>query len=71
MQHPDYGDEGRRTPALTVLDGQGMSADDAAWTTVAEATERALATPGLSTASASELRALLAASLRCARSDKR
>lgn len=68
MQHPDYGDEGRR---MTVLDGQGMGADDAAWTTVADAVERALATPGLSTASASELQRLLAASLRCARSDKR
>jgi len=66
MQHPDYGDEG-----LTVLDGQGMSADDAAWTTVAEGAERALATPGLSTASASELQPLIAAALRCAHSDKR
>jgi len=71
MQHPDYGDEGRRMTALTVLDGQGLSADDAAWTTVADGVERALATPGLSTASASELQALLAASKRCARSDKR
>ena len=71
MQHPDYGDKGRRTPALTAIDGQGMSADDAAWTMVAEATERALATPGLSRASACELQALIAAALRCARSDKR
>lgn len=56
---------------LTVLDGQGLSADDAAWTSVAEAVERALTTPGLSRASASELERLHAASLRCARADER
>lgn len=52
---------------LTVHEGAGMSADDAAWAMVADAAERALTLPGLSSDAASELRRLRAASLRCAR----
>ena len=53
-------------PLLQVLDGEGMSADDAAWLSVADGARHALTLPGLSSASTSELEALLAAALRCA-----
>lgn len=63
----DFDTPTRGSAALTVLPGDGMSADDAAWLTVAEAAEQARRTPGLSSASASELAELHRAALRCAR----
>ncbi len=35
-------------PLLAVLEGQSMSADDAAWASIADAADRALMLPGLS-----------------------
>ncbi len=52
---------------LRLLTGDGMTADDAAWKTVADAALTAQKTPGLSEASAVELAALERAALRCAR----
>lgn len=42
-------------PLLKVLPGDGMSADDAAWATMAEAADRVLMLPGLSHASVRDL----------------
>lgn len=52
---------------MTLLAGEGMGADDAAWLSIAEAAAQALTLPGLSAASFSELQALHGAALRCAR----
>ncbi len=41
---------------LTVHDGDGMSADRAAWATIADSALRALKFPGLSAATAAEMR---------------
>ncbi len=48
-------------PLLAVLDGQGMSADDAAWASIADAAERALMLPGLSASCAAKLERVMAA----------
>ena len=42
-------------PILKSLDGGGMSADEAAWASIADAAEVALTLPGLSLASARDL----------------
>ena len=60
-------DAAEQGPILNVIPGDGMSADDAAWTAVAEAADAALRFPGLSSASALELTELHRAALRCAR----
>lgn len=45
-----------QTLELQVLEGDGMSADDAAWASIADAAGAALKLPGLSPASRSDLR---------------
>jgi len=44
----------------------GMRPDDAAWASIADAAEKALMLPGLSSASSRELEELRRAALRCA-----
>jgi len=51
---------------LTALDGDSMSADDAAWAMVADAAERALTLPGLSREGSGRMLRLLDSSLRAA-----
>jgi len=51
---------------LTVLHGEGLSADCLAWTLVAEAAAQARAVPGLSSATLDELERLDVAVRRCA-----
>ena len=53
-------------PILNVLDGESMSADDAAWASIADAAEAALTLPGLSPACALELERAWAACRRAA-----
>lgn len=50
---------------LTVIDGQQMSAERAAWSMIADAAESALKLPGLPRVCTDELRDLQAAALRC------
>lgn len=54
-------------PALELVRGDGMSADDAAWAMVADAAERALTLPDLSPEGALRMTSLRSASLRAAR----
>jgi hypothetical protein len=53
-------------PLMRLLDGDGMSADDAAWSMVADAAAAALKLPGLSPACASRFERLHQASIRAA-----
>ena len=62
----DMSQDDLQRPCLGVVEGGGMSADDAAWAMVADAAGNALMLPGLSRASAAELECLLTAALRCA-----
>lgn len=54
-------------PRLTALDGEGMSADEAAWAEVADAVGRALTFPGVSPQSMAELQSLQVSASLCAR----
>jgi hypothetical protein len=51
-------------PSLSVLHGESMSADDAAWMMVADEADAALKLPGLSSACAGRLVRLRSAALR-------
>lgn len=51
---------------LTVIAGDGLTANDAAWAVIVDVAERALMLPGVSAECASGLRRFQAASLRCA-----
>jgi hypothetical protein len=53
-------------PLMTVLEGQGLSADDAAWSMVADAAEVGLTLPDLSPASRADLTDLWVACRRAA-----
>lgn len=53
-------------PLLGVIQGGSMSADDAAWATVADAAEQALTLPGLTEETTTELERVWRASCRCA-----
>ena len=53
-------------PKLTALHGDGMSADEAAWTAVAEVVETVVNLPGLSSASKQELQDLQVSARLCA-----
>ena len=53
-------------PLVTVIEGGGMDADEAAWALVAEAASEALKLPDLSESASSELTRLECAALRCA-----
>lgn len=48
MQH-------KQGPILTLHTGEGMTADEAAWSLIADAAERALILPGLSDAGAAAM----------------
>lgn len=52
---------------LTVIDGDRMSADEAAWAMLAGAAERALVLPGLSRETTREMAEIVQSSRRCAR----
>lgn len=54
-------------PALTLLRGESMSADDAAWAAIADAADQALMLPGLSPEGALRMKRLRSSSLRAAR----
>lgn len=56
----------RSAPRLTALAGEGMTADDAAWATLADAAERALTLPGLSASCATKLGRVMVAGDRAA-----
>ncbi len=56
----------RQPPILAILDGEGMTADDAAWASIADAVEQALTLPDLSDACAADLRQAWAACRRAA-----
>jgi hypothetical protein len=60
------GMRGDGEPGMRLLDGDGMSADDAAWSMVADAAAVALKLPGLSAACASRFERLHQASIRAA-----
>ena len=69
VQRPGAGEnrmERHQPPTLTALDGSGMSADDAAWASIADAAQRALTLPGLSAACAAKLARVMAAGDRAA-----
>jgi hypothetical protein len=51
---------------LRIIDGDGMSADDAAWLSIAEEAERVVMRPGLSQVGVCEMELLREACLRAA-----
>lgn len=53
-------------PLMTVLEGGGMTADEAAWAGIADAAAGGLTLPGLSDEASVELARLESAALRCA-----
>lgn len=64
MSRLDEREDGTR--GLVVIDGHGMSADDAAWALIADAAERGLSLPGLSSSCALKLERVMSAGDRAA-----